>query len=236
MVGRYELVAVDKNGRGKVVVSKNKKKLTLQSADIFTGLFNNKDDLGFYLYQKGYIDYNPSKFVLLYKVNKTSKFLDCLYSDDKEIIKLAKSSRENNKINTYSTVFGYLFSYLIKNADTEFIEYAYYHKYINKYIYDKILEYRDSIKNRSNNANIIVRSIERELAKEYLQVRKLYSIIKIYRNRKMVDITINVKRTVVGESDDPYINYLICQVKNGNEDAYEELKGMDLEKTLSLKM
>ena len=64
----------------------------------------------------------------------------------------------------------------------------------------------------------------------------MYSIIKIYRNRKMVDITINVKRAVVGESDDPYIDYLINQVKNGNEDAYEELKGMDLEKTLSLKM
>ena len=235
MVGRYELVAVDKSGIGKIIISKNKKKLTLQSADIFTGLFNNKDELAFYLYQKGYIDYNPSKFVLLYKVNKTSKFLDCLYSDDKEIIKLAKSSRENNKINTYSTVFGYLFSYLIKNADTEFIEYAYNHKYINKYVFDKLIEYRDSVKNRSN-TNIIIKSIEKELSKEYLQVRKLYSIIKIYRNRKMVDITINVKRTVVGESDDPYIDYLINQVKNGNEDAYEELKGMDIEKTLSLKM
>ena len=235
MVGRYELVAVDKNGRGKVVVSKNKKKLTLQSADIFTGLFNNKDELAFYLYQKGYIDYNPSKFVLLYKVNRGSKFLDCLYKEDSEIIKLAKSYRESNKINTYSTVFGYLFSYLIKNADTEFIEYAYNHKYINKYVFDKLIEYRDSVKNRSN-TNIIIKSIEKELSKEYLQVRKLYSIIKIYRNRKMVDITINVKRTVVGESDDPYIDYLINQVKNGNEDAYEELKGMDLEKTLSLKM
>ena len=235
MVGRYELVAVDKNGIGKVIVSKNKKKLTLQNADIFTGLFNNKDELAFYLYQKGYIDYNPSKFVLLYKVNKTSKFLDCLYKEDSEIIKLAKSSRENNKINTYSNVFCYLFSYLIKNADTEFIEYAYNHKYINKYVFDKLIEYRDSVKNRSN-TNIIIKYIEKELSKEYLQVRKLYSIIKIYRNRKMVDITINVKRTVVGESDDPYIDYLINQVKNGNEDAYEELKGMDIEKTLSLKM
>ena len=208
MVGRYELVAVDKSGIGKIIISKNKKKLTLQSADIFTGLFNNKDELAFYLYQKGYIDYNPSKFVLLYKVNKTSKFLDCLYKEDSEIIKLAKSSRENNKINTYSNVFCYLFSYLIKNADTEFIEYAYNHKYINKYVFDKLIEYRDSVKNRSN-TNIIIKSIEKELSKEYLQVRKLYSIIKIYRNRKMVDITINVKRTVVGESDDPYIDYLI---------------------------
>ena len=124
---------------------------------------------------------------------------------------------------------------MIKNADTEFIEYAYNHKYINKYVFDKLIEYRDSVKNRSN-TNIIIKSIEKELSKEYLQVRKLYSIIKIYRNRKMVDITINVKRTVVGESDDPYIDYLINQVKNGNEDAYEELKGMDIEKTLSLKM
>ena len=45
MVGRYELVAVDKNKKGKIIASKNNKKLTLQEADIFTSkktIFNYK--------------------------------------------------------------------------------------------------------------------------------------------------------------------------------------------------
>ena len=59
MVGRYELVAVDKNKKGKIIASKNNKKLTLQEADIFTSLFQDKNELAYYLYSKGYIDETP---------------------------------------------------------------------------------------------------------------------------------------------------------------------------------
>jgi len=41
-------------------------------------------------------------------------------------------------------------------------------------------------------------------------------------------------RKVKGESDDPYIEYLIEKANIGDIDAYEELKNMDLEKTLNL--
>lgn len=223
MNGRYELVAVDYNKRGQIIQSKNKKKLTLQDADIFTSLFNNKEELTYYLRKKEYINYNPKMYVLLYKANKKLRYLDCLYKEDEEIIKLARSSKKDNKINTYNRTFGYLLSFLIRNADTNFVEYAYHYKYINKYVFDKLIEYRH------NKSNLLVKSIERELSKEYLQTRKLYSIVKIYKNNKM-------NKKVTGESEDPYIQYLIDEANKGNENAFEELKQMDLEKTLGLKM
>ena len=179
MVGRYELVAVDKNKKGKIIASKNNKKLTLQEADIFTSLFQDKNELAYYLCSKGYIDETPEMFVLLYHTNKKSRYLNCLYKENNDIIKIAKASKENNKVNIYNSLFGKLLSYLIRNADNEFIEYAYHYKYINKYVYDKLLEYR------YNKSNSIIKAIERELSKEYLQVRKLYSIIKLYNNKKV---------------------------------------------------
>lgn len=233
MVGRYELVAVDKNKNGKIIVSKDNKKLTLQEADIFTSLFNDKNELAYYLYSKGYINEKPEMFVLLYHINKKCCFLNCLYKEDNDIITLAKSSKENNKINTYNSIFGKILSYLIRNVNSDFIEFAYNYKYINKYVYDKLIEYR------YNRSNGIVKSIERELSKEYLQIRKLYSIIKIYNNldkKDKVKIAEYNTRKVTGESNDPYIEYLIGKANMGYENAYEELKQMDLEKILSLKM
>lgn len=227
MVGRYELVAVDKNKKGKIIVSKNNKKLTLQEADIFTSLFQDKNELAYYLCSKGYIDETPEMFVLLYHTNKKSRYLNCLYKENNDIIKIAKASKENNKVNIYNSLFGKLLSYLIRNADSEFIEYAYHYKYINKYVYDKLLEYR------YNKSNSIINAIERELSKEYLQVRKLYSIIKLYNNKKVDN---SLRRKIVGESNDPYIDYLVEKANMGSESAYEELKQMDLEKILSLKM
>ena len=134
MVGRYELVAVDKNKKGKIIASKNNKKLTLQEADIFTSLFQDKNELAYYLCSKGYIDETPEMFVLLYHTNKKSRYLNCLYKENNDIIKIAKASKENNKVNIYNSLFGKLLSYLIRNADNEFIEYAYHYKYINKYV------------------------------------------------------------------------------------------------------
>lgn len=223
MTGRYELVAVNYSKKGQIIQSKNNKKLTLQDADIFTSLFNNKDELTYYLRNKGYIDFEPKMYVLLYKANKKLRYLDCLYKEDEPIITLARSSKKDNKINTFNSTFGYSLSFLIRNADTNFIEYAYNYKYINKYVYDKLIEYRH------NKSNLIVKSIERELSKEYLQIRKLYSIIKLYKNSKM-------NKKVTGESEDPYIQYLIEEANKGNENAFDELKQMDLEKTLGLKM
>ena len=80
--------------------------------------------------------------------------------------------------------------------------------------------------------NRIVYQIKRELLKEYLQIRKLYTFIG--RNKKENNIKLNVK--VIGSTDDSYINYLIESANNGNFESYEELKNMDLEKTLNLRM
>lgn len=246
MVGRYELVAVGKNGKGNIITSKNEKKLTLQEADIFTSLFNDKNELSYYLYSKGYITETPEMFVLLYHVNKKCCYLKCLYKEDNEFIKIAKGSKGNNKVDTNNSLFCTLLSFLIKNADNDFVEYAYDHKYINKYIYDKLIEYK------YNKSNYIIKAIAKELSKEYLQVRKLYSIMKIYNNvnKSICEETINknneqhiinvedkvLRRKIVGESSNPYIEYLIEKANMGCENAYEELKGMDLEKILSLKM
>ena len=107
MVGRYELVAVDKNKKGKIIASKNNKKLTLQEADIFTSLFQDKNELAYYLCSKGYIDETPEMFVLLYHTNKKSRYLNCLYKENNDIIKIAKASKENNKVNIYNSLVNY---------------------------------------------------------------------------------------------------------------------------------
>lgn len=227
MVGRYELVAVDKNRNGKIIPSKNGKKLTLQEADIFTSLFNNKTELAYYLYQKGYIEYEPENFYLLYHANKKIRYIEVLYKCDERIIPLARSSREINKINPYNSVFGSLVSYLLRKVNTELIEFAYNNKYINKYVYEKLIEYKH------NPCNHTIQNIEKELAKEYLQIRKLYTVIKLYSNKK---INNKQRRKIIGSTNDPYLEYLIDLANAGSESAYEEIKQMDLEKTLNLKM
>lgn len=223
MAGRYELVAVDYCNKGKVIQSKNGGKLSLAEADIFTGLFNNKEELNYYLFKKEYIDFNVKKFVLLYYVNKKSRYFDCLYKEDRDLISLAHLFKKNKKVSTNNSLLNYLVSYLVKNNNDDFIEYAYSHKYINKYLYEKLLEYR------YGNNKLIIKNIINELSKEYLQIRKIYELKKNY-NKNIVD------KKVIGSSDDPYIQYLIDKANNNDENAYEELRLLDLEKTMNLKM
>lgn len=222
MTGRYELVALNNQNQGKIIVSKNEKKLTLQEADLFTGLFNNKEELSHYLTSKGYLDFIPKKFVLLYVYNKKNKYLDCLYKEDEKILQLARESKEG-KIKTSNVYFNYLVLYLLKNANYDLIEFMYDFKYINKYLYDKLCEYKET-KSQS-----IVQSIKRELSKEYSQIRKIYTLEKQNKTNQK-------RKKVAGTSDDPYIEYLIEKANQNNEEAYEELKQMDLEKTLNIKL
>ena len=65
-----------------------------------------------------------------------------------------------------------------------------------------------------------------------MQIRKLYIVINIYKRKKNIK-EIKSKK-VIGESNDPYIEYLITKANLGDSNAYEELKNMDLEKTLNL--
>lgn len=227
-MGRYELVGFDENKKGKVIKTKNSKKLTILEADEFTTLFNNSHELSYYLYKKDYLDdFIPLEYCLLYKHNKMNRFIECLYSDSREIVLLGQN------LNGMSKDFVYLLSYLIKNINTMFPEYAHESKYINDYIYNKILEYRALYKKENfKELNRIIYQIKRELLKEYLQIRKLYTFIR--KNKKETNIKLSVK--VIGSTDDSFINYLIESANNGNFESYEELKNMDLEKTLNLRM
>ena len=114
-MGRYELVGFDENKKGKVIKTKNSKKLTILEADEFTTLFNNSHELSYYLYKKDYLDdFIPLEYCLLYKHNKMNRFIECLYSDSREIVLLGQN------LNGMSKDFVYLLSYLIKNINTMF--------------------------------------------------------------------------------------------------------------------
>ncbi len=219
-MGRYELVGYDRNLKETIIKTKTKKKLTILEADKFTTLFQDTNDLTYYLYNKGYLnDLLISHYLLQYKYNKTNKYFDVLYNKDKEII---KATNKNNKL------FKYLIINLLKNISSNIPEMAHNNSYINDYIYNKIEEYRILSKVGSlNETKKIVNDIERELLKEYLQIRKLYIFTNLYKeNNKQIKI--------IGESTDPYIQYLIEKANRGDRKAYEELKDMDLEKTLNL--
>lgn len=222
MLGRYELVGINYNNQGTIIPTKNGKKLTLKEADLFTSLFENKDELYYYLNQKGLINFVPQKFVLIYKCYRQTKYIECIYKDNKELVNMINPTN-TNKINSNNYYFKYMVTFLTKYMDNELIEYAYEKKYINQYIYEKLIEYKKTRK------EFILNKIKQELSKEYLQVRKLYTIIQLYK-------TNNFEKKVTGTSVDPYIEYLIQKANNNDENAYEELKQMDLEKTHKLKM
>ncbi len=222
-MGRYELVCFDKNLNIKIIKSKTGKKMTILEADKFTTLFTDSADLTNYLYKRGYLkDKEILYYALAYKYNKSNRYFDCLYKNDRKLIEI-------NNIN--NSLFNKLVMYLLTNVNTLLPEYAHNHSYINDYIYNKLLEYRVLKKVGSvNELNKIHRDIIKELAKEYLQIRKLYMLEHIYKEKNVS----NDIRKVKGESDDPYIEYLIEKANIGDIDAYEELKNMDLEKTLNL--
>lgn len=224
-MGRYELVGFNEHLKGKIIKTKTGNKLTILEADKFTTLFNNSADLTNYLYKKGYLnDLKIVDYALLYKYNKSNRYIECLYSQDRKLVEI------NNPNNIY---FKQLITYLLNNVNTTLPELAHNHFYINDYIYNKLLEYRILLRVGSvKELNKIFRDIEKELSKEYLQIRKLYIVINMYKRKKNIK-EIKSKK-VIGESNDPYIEYLITKANLGDSNAYEELKNMDLEKTLNL--
>lgn len=177
MVARYELVAVDEHKNGHLIVSKKGPKLTLQEIDLFTTLFKSSEEMTLYLDRKNYLNgIKPVKYVALYTANKAKRYVDCCYKEDQDIISLAISSKETNKVNIYNSASIKLINTLLY-SDGEMLDFLYENKYINDHIYQKMLEYKASY----TGAQRLQLQIERELTKEYLQIRKLYSGIKAFR-------------------------------------------------------
>ena len=246
MVARYELVALDSYNNGKVLDTKTGSKLTLQQLDLFTTTFVSPEHLTFYLKSKGYLEaFNPINYVAVYKVNKTDRYLNCYYKNDTDIISLAKSSSDNNKVNEYNGVYRKIineFFQIIKSKDMKgFLDYTLINRYINEYVYNKIIDYLVKFKNNAPYKELIKieRQITRELTKEYLQVRKLYDAIKtfkMYKAKLEVDHKNNKRKVINGEYSDPYVEYLIVRANNGDDNAYEELMSMELDKTKQLNL
>jgi len=246
MVARYELVAIDAYNNGKVLDTKTGTKLTLQQLDLFTTTFSSPEHLTFYLKEKGYLDdFNPINYVAVYKVNKTNRYLNCYYKNDTDIIKLAKSSSDNNKVNEYNGIYRKIineFFQIIKSKKRkEFLEYILINRYINEYVYNKIIDYLVKFKNNAPYKELIKteKQITRELTKEYLQVRKLYDAIKtfkMYKAKLETDYENNKRKIIKGEYNDPYIEYLITRANNNDDNAYEELMNIELEKTKGLNL
>jgi len=246
MNARYELVGVDSQNKGKVIESKKGTKLTLQELDLFTTLFSSPQELTMYLKQKGYLDdFHPVNYVAIYKVNNTHRYVNCCYKSETDIITLAKSSKNTNKVNERCGILRNLLNTLfcsITSANMQgFLEFALTNRYINEYIYKKMIEYKKAVLHYAtyNETTQLQRQITNELTKEYLQVRKLYDGLNAYKARKRrIDIDFGeIKKVVItGNTDEPYINYLVQRANKGDENAYEELMGMELEKTRGLKL
>lgn len=246
MVARYELVAIDSYNNGKVLDTKDGTKLTLQQLDLFTTTFSSPEHLTYYLKEKGYLDgFNPINYVAVYKVNKTDRYLNCYYKGENEIINLAKTSSDNNKVNEYSGAYRKIineFFQIIKSKKRkEFLDYALINRYINEYVYNKIIDYLVKFKNNAPYKELIKieRQITRELTKEYLQVRKLYDAIKtfkMYKAKLETEYENNKRKIIKGEYNDPYVEYLIIRANNDDDNAYEELMSMELDKTKQLNL
>lgn len=246
MVARYELVAIDAYNNGKVLDTKTGSKLTLQQLDLFTTTFTSPEHLTFYLKEKGYLqDFEPINYAAVYKANKTDRYLNCFYKNDTDIINLAKSSSSNNKVNEYCGVYRKIineFFQIIKSKKRkEFLDHILINKYINEYVYNKIIDYLVKFKNNAPYKVLLMieRQITRELTKEYLQVRKLYEAIKTFKMYKVkleVEQKNNKRKIIKGEYNEPYIEYLITRANKGDDNAHEELMAMELEKTKELNL
>lgn len=246
MNARYELVALDSSNNGRVIDAKTNSKLTLQQLDLFTTKFSSPEHLTFYLKSKGYLDnFNPVNYVALYRANKEERYLNCYYKNETDIINLANSTKDSNKVNEYSGIYRKIvndFFQIIKSKEMKgFLDYVLINKYINEYIYNKIIDYIIKFKNNVPYKQLLIieRQITRELTKEYLQVRKLYGAIKTFKEYKAkLEIgQLNNKRKIIkGEYQESYIEYLIEKANLGDKNAYEELMNMELDKTKELNL
>jgi len=195
--GIYQLVAITKDGKEKVIelnnVNKNNR-ASLAFIDSGTTRFKNGQHLSEYLYKSGKITDEEVTFAIRYVRNGKYRYMPVIY-DDSELAIVSKN--ENNEIYFNEYVYNFLkriesemyngkFYYFIKSMNKQYADDKESGNYLNDKLMSSLLEYNQLYVNSGDidtNKSELQYIILKELL-SYKQLRTMYMYYKEYINYK----------------------------------------------------